>query len=130
MEGPITAAKTKKQRKDEQQTICADELVRESDVRRASRAGSDVEDSNKCCSDAESIVSGVASMAVASSRSRRSTPRRVNAFQREVLRQEKRQRQEIMLKEQELQQSQQQFERRLNFERERDEKQLLFQERI
>ncbi|ETO58665.1 hypothetical protein F444_22956 [Phytophthora nicotianae P1976] len=60
--------------------------------------------------DGDSSVSRCSTVSGASSRTPRSTPKRVNAFQQEIKRQEKRQRQEFELKEQELRQSQQQFE--------------------
>ncbi|ETP47782.1 hypothetical protein F442_06342 [Phytophthora nicotianae P10297] len=94
--------KTKKQQKDEQLAI----------------------------SDGDSSVSRCSTVSGASSRTPRSTPKRVNAFQQEIKRQEKRQRLEFELKEQELRQSQQQFEQRLIFEKERDDQHLRFQERL
>ncbi|ETP19841.1 hypothetical protein F441_06305 [Phytophthora nicotianae CJ01A1] len=110
--------------------MCAEEIVRESARRRVLRAKSDSDDSVCDSSDRDSSVSLCSTVSGASSRTPRSTPKRVNAFQQEIKHQEKRQRQEFELKEQELRQSQQQFEQRLIFEKERDDQHLRFQERL
>jgi hypothetical protein len=121
------AVKTKKQRRDADLANCAEDLVQESARRIGLSATSDSGDGASDGSDAESTASGVWSR---SSRPPRAAPKRLNAFQLEVKRQEKRQKQEFDLKEGELLQSEQQFEQRLSFQKLMAEEQLRFQERI
>lgn len=122
------AEKQKKHQKEEDLARCADEIVRESSRRRSERITTDSDDCMGNDSDAESISSAVSSRS--SSWTSTKTPKRPNAFQQEVERQVKRQKQEFELKERELAQSQLQFEQRLALENKQAEDRLRFEERV